>query len=87
VVLKFKHVGALSASVESLDREHGNANVAYRQMGSPPYPTQGQLAKLRAAAALPIPQERPLDAGSLKIEIPPDGLTLVTIAATPSGAK
>jgi len=38
---------------------------------------------LRAAAALPAPVSRPLDAGTLSLEIPPDGLVLVTIAAAP----
>jgi xylan 1,4-beta-xylosidase len=87
VVLKVRHVDARTASVESLDPEHGNVNVAYEQMGSPRYPTQGQLAQLRAAAALPAPVERSLDAGILDLEIPSDGLVLVTIAVTPSGTK
>jgi xylan 1,4-beta-xylosidase len=83
VVLKLRHIEARSASVESLDREHGNVNVAYAQMGSPRYPTQIQLAELRTAAALPVPVERSLDGGMLNLEIPPDGLMLVTIAMTP----
>ena len=53
------------------------------QMGSPRYPTQIQLAELRTAAALPVPVERSLDGGILNLEIPPDGLMLVTIAVTP----
>jgi hypothetical protein len=52
-------------------------------MGSPRYPTQIQLAELRTAAALPVPVERSLDGGMLNLEIPPDGLMLVTIAMTP----
>jgi xylan 1,4-beta-xylosidase len=87
VVLKVRHVDAHTASVESLDPEHGNVNVAYEQMGSPRYPTQIQLAELRAAAALPVPVERSLDAGILDLEIPPDGLILVTIAVAHSGTK
>ncbi len=82
VVLKFRHVGARRVSVESLDREHGNANVAYAQMGSPRYPTQIQLTELRAAAALPAPVERSLSAGALTLEIPPDGLILITVGVT-----
>jgi hypothetical protein len=42
---------------------------------------------LRAAAALPVPVERSLDAGILDLEIPPDGLILVTIAVAHSGTK
>jgi xylan 1,4-beta-xylosidase len=87
VVLRLKHVDARNASVQSLDAEHGNVRLAYEQMGSPRYPTQRQLAQLRAAAALPGPVERSLNGGRLSLEIPPDGLILVTIAANPSGAK
>jgi len=80
VVLKFLHTDARSASVEALDAEHGNAHNAYAQMGTPRYPTQQQLAQLRAAAALPPALTRQLDSGSLTVEIPSDGLTLVTVA-------
>lgn len=81
VVLKVTHAAAASASVQSLDAEHGNVHIAYEKMGSPRYPTQSQLTQLRDAAALPPPLTRRLDAGTLSLEIPPDGLTLVTIAS------
>jgi xylan 1,4-beta-xylosidase len=81
VVLLLRHSGASSATVQSIDAEHGNVHVAYEKMGSPRYPTQGQLAELRAAGALPPPVTRSLEAGTLTLEIPPDGLTLVTIGA------
>ena len=83
VVLTVHNSAARTASVQSLDAEHGNVLPAYVRMGSPRYPTQRQLAELRAAAALPAPVSRPLDAGTLSLEIPPDGLVLVTIAAAP----
>jgi xylan 1,4-beta-xylosidase len=85
VVLKLVHADARSASVQSIDDEHGNVLVAYRRMGGPRYPTPSQLAQLRSAAALPAAVTRPLAAGTLALEIPSDGLTLVTIAAKPSG--
>jgi len=80
VVLKVTHAAVASASVQSIDAEHGNVHIAYEKMGSPRYPTQSQLTQLRDAAALPPPLTRRLDAGTLSLEIPPDGLTLVTIA-------
>jgi xylan 1,4-beta-xylosidase len=86
VVLKFLHADARSASVQSIDDEHGNVLLAYQRMGAPRYPTPSQLAQLRSAAALPAAVTRPLAAGTLTLEIPSDGLTLVTIAAKPSGA-
>jgi xylan 1,4-beta-xylosidase len=87
VTVSITHSRAASASVEWLDPEHGNVGVAYRRMGSPRYPTSAQLTQLRAAAALPPPVVRPLDHGSLDLDIPSDGLVLVTLAppATATG--
>jgi xylan 1,4-beta-xylosidase len=87
VTLVLTHSEARSASVQMLDPGHGNVGVAYRQMGSPRYPTPAQLARLRAAAALPAPAVRPLDGGRLDLDIPSDGLMLVTLSArTPAQA-
>jgi xylan 1,4-beta-xylosidase len=72
-------------SVQSIDPEHGNFHGAYLRMGSPSHPTQGQLAELRAAAALPDPVATPLDAGRLTLTVPSDGLVLVTVAASANG--
>jgi xylan 1,4-beta-xylosidase len=87
LALKITHSEARTASIEVLDPQHGNVGVAYETMGSPRYPTQAQLAELRAAAALPAPVARPLEAGTLNLEIAPHGLTLVTVAANASGAR
>lgn len=81
VTLEIRHGSADTATVQSIDGEHGNVHVAYEKMGSPRYPTREQLAELRAAAALPAAVTRPLEGGTLTLEIPPDGLTLVTIGA------
>lgn len=87
VVLKIEHSRATSASVQSIDAEHGNVLVAYAKMGSPRYPTQRELTRLREAAALPPAVSRSLAGGSLTLEIAPYGLTLVTITAKAQGAK
>jgi xylan 1,4-beta-xylosidase len=79
VTLEIRHSGAATATVQSIDGEHGNVNVAYAKLGSPRFPTREQLAELRAAGALPAPVTRPLEGGTLTLEIAPDGLTLVTI--------
>ncbi|HVN46860.1 MAG TPA: hypothetical protein VMT66_16645 [Steroidobacteraceae bacterium] len=79
VALRFTHGGAASVSVQSIDDEHGNVNIAYDRMGSPRYPTQRQLAQLRQAGALPSPTTRALQSGELDLEIPSDGLVLVTV--------
>jgi xylan 1,4-beta-xylosidase len=84
VSLNFQHIDGRSASVQTLDPTHGNVLVAYEQMGSPRNPTQRQLTELRAAAALPSPVVRQLEAGTLNLEIPSDGLVIVTVAANGS---
>lgn len=83
VVLRLRNRAASTATVQSIDAEHGNFRGAYLRMGSPRNPTQGQLAELRAAAALPEPVAEPLDAGRVALAIPPDGLVLVTVPASP----
>ena len=79
VALHFTHTEARSASVQAIDREHGNVRIAYERMGSPRYPTQRELAQLREAAALPPAADRPLQAGELDLQIPADGLVLVSV--------
>ena len=81
VTLRFSHSNARNVSVQSIDDEHGNVRPAYERMGAPRYPTQRELAQLREAAALPAAVIRPLQSGELELEIPSDGLVLVTVAA------
>jgi len=81
VTLKILHSAATRASVQSLDPEHGNVQVAYGRMGAPRYPTQSELTRMREAAALPPAVTRALEGGALTLEIAPYGLTLVTVAA------
>jgi xylan 1,4-beta-xylosidase len=85
VVLTLRNRATATASVQSLDADHGNFRGAYQRLGSPRYPTQGQLAELRAAAALPAATAQPLAGGRLALAIPADGLVLVTIPASPKG--
>jgi len=87
VVLRLVHAATMSASVQSLDAEHGNVLVAYEKMGSPRYPTQSELTQLREAAALPPEISRPLEGGTLTVELAPYGLTLVTLAAKSSAVS
>ena len=87
VVLRLSHSDARTAAVQTLDRRHGNARVAYERMGAPRYLTQRQLTELREAAALPPPVARALEGSALSLEIPADGLVLVTIAAHAAPAR
>jgi xylan 1,4-beta-xylosidase len=80
VALTLAHSGARSASVQVLDAEHGNFAGAYARMGAPRYPTRQQIQELQKAAALPPPVVRTLAGQKLSLDIPPDGLVLVTVA-------
>jgi xylan 1,4-beta-xylosidase len=81
VALRFTNSSARSVSVQSIDDEHGNVHPAYERMGAPRYPTQRELVQLREAAAVPAATTRPLQSGELELEIPSDGLVLVTVVA------
>jgi xylan 1,4-beta-xylosidase len=79
VRLEVRNAQVRSARLQVLDRTHGNALAAYSRMGSPQYPTQAQLLQLRAEAALPPSSTKAFEAGLLTLQVPPDGLILVTI--------
>ena len=79
ITLDFKHVNATRASVSRVDAEHGDMHAAYAAMGSPRYPTQAQLKQLRAAAALPPPEEVAIDHGKLSITLPSHGLAVIEV--------
>jgi xylan 1,4-beta-xylosidase len=79
VALKLAHIDGATASIQTLDPAHGNVLVAYEKMGSPRFPTQGQLSELRAAAHLPASVARTIDAGTLNVEVPATSLVLVTL--------
>jgi xylan 1,4-beta-xylosidase len=77
----FRNVSARTVSVQTLDAEHGNVNAAYASLGAPRYPTQSELQTLRSAASLPAPASRSIESGTLTLDVPVDGLVLVTVPA------
>lgn len=80
VVLQFKNLsGRRRASISRVDRDHGDSHPAYEKMGSPVYPTQAQLQKLRDSAAIGAPEVHELKGGELRVTLPPDGLAVIGI--------
>lgn len=67
------------ASIQRLDREHGDVLAADRKMGSPDYPSREQLTQLRAVTAPEKPEREGLHGGVLTLDIPPQGLAVVEI--------
>jgi xylan 1,4-beta-xylosidase len=78
--LSFKGIRAGSkVSIDRLDESHGNPLIAYREMGSPRYPTQAQVAALNKASALPPPEHTALTGDRLELTLPVNGLAIIEI--------
>ena len=87
VSVSFAHTEAQTAQIQTLDAEHGNFSEAYLSMGAPRFPTRQQLDELRTSATLAPPVSRPLEGQQrLSLDIPPDGLVLVTVSRGPREA-
>jgi xylan 1,4-beta-xylosidase len=71
--------GVHRARVYRLDATHGSLLAAYSAMGKPVYPTAQQIAKLRHAAELPVPELKLLSRGQLTLVLPPQGFALVEL--------
>jgi xylan 1,4-beta-xylosidase len=79
VHLAFTHLGASAhATVRRVDREHSNTLAVYRAMGSPQYPSEAQIAKMNAATVV-TPKTVPLQGNRLDLQVPENGLVVVTI--------
>ncbi|HYY70607.1 MAG TPA: glycosyl hydrolase family 39, partial [Terriglobales bacterium] len=81
VTLQFAGLSGKHRSIQHADSRYGTGAVeaAYKDMGSPKYPTREQLAKLRQAAQLPPAEKRVFSGSQLKIVLPPYCLALVEI--------
>jgi xylan 1,4-beta-xylosidase len=67
--------------VTRIDMSRGSPIPAWQAMGAPKLPTSAQVEHLRAAAVLPAPELRRLDAQrSLVLDLPPEGVALVETA-------
>jgi xylan 1,4-beta-xylosidase len=67
------------ALISRVDAQHGSLLGAYEAMGRPSYPTPAQIQQLRQAAKLPDPENLPIENSTIKIELPPHGLTLIEV--------
>ncbi len=68
-------------AIQRVDHDHGDVLPVYRAMGSPRYPTPGQVAAMNAATALPAPQIVHMHAGVLVLTLQPNALFLLRIPA------
>ncbi len=65
------------AFIYRVDSTHGSLLAAYKQMGSPKYPTPGQIDELRRAAELPKPEIQTLSKGQFTLTLPPQSLAVI----------
>ena len=79
VTIKLENIKARHALISQLDTEHGDVRRAYAQLGSPQYPTQAQLKKLRDAAQLTPPKLQEIKNNTLNLELPDAGLALIEL--------
>jgi len=79
VTLRFKGATTTQAQVSVVDPRHGDILPTYEAMGSPRYPTQTQILKLRKAADLAPQEPRNLTHGELTLTLPSYGLALITV--------
>jgi xylan 1,4-beta-xylosidase len=66
------------ATVRRVDDAHSNTLAVYRAMGSPQYPSEAQIAKMNAATVV-VPEVVALQGNRLDLQVPENGLVVVTI--------
>ena len=80
VTLQLKGVrSSARASIKRVDEDHGNTLGLWQKLGSPQYPTQAQLESLRQNSQLSAPETQGLTNGNLSLQVPINGLVLITI--------
>jgi xylan 1,4-beta-xylosidase len=80
VKLQLKGIGTgVHASIQRVDEDHGNVLGLWQKLGSPRYPTQGQLESLRQNSQLGAPEGAQLTEGSLTVHLPVNGLAVIQI--------
>jgi xylan 1,4-beta-xylosidase len=71
-----------SATVERIDEDHANAKKTWQAMGSPEYPTAGQVEELEKASRLlaePLTVRRGGEGVRVSVELPPHAVAAVTL--------
>ena len=68
-----------TASVRRVDGAHGDTLDAWKQMGSPMYPSLQQIASLKKVGTLGEPEPLAVTGGKLTLVIPSSGLAVVEV--------
>ena len=68
-----------TATVRRVDAAHGDTLDAWKQMGSPAFPTLKQIAALKTVGELEDPESLHLDGDKLTVVVPSSGLAVVEV--------
>ena len=77
--LDIKGAPGRHVTVRRVDAAHGDTLTAWKNMDSPRYPTQAQIAALKKASEIGAPETISLHGDQLTVTVPPKGLALVEI--------
>lgn len=82
IKLELKNISAPSGTIQILDDTHGSALTAYREMGSPAFPSKEETQRLIIASKSPAKQPLKFDAtiNGTTVTLPPNSLALIEIA-------
>ena len=67
------------AQIMRADADHGDTLDAWKEMGSPAYPTKDQIMQLRKVGSAAAPESMPIDGGKLRVSVPSQGLAVITV--------
>ena len=67
------------AVIRRVDASHGDTLAAWKQMGSPKYPTRAQIESLRQASEIGPPQTESIRSHQLTLTVPPMGLAVIEL--------
>jgi xylan 1,4-beta-xylosidase len=79
LTIHLKNLESRKALVWRLDQEHGNVLSAYAKMGSPQYPSEAQIKKLRQTAELPEAQSYEVKNHRLNFDLSRDTLLVIEL--------
>jgi xylan 1,4-beta-xylosidase len=77
--LDIKGAAGTQATIRRVDAAHGDTLAAWKQMGSPRYLTEAQIAALKKASEIGPPESASLRGSQLTVTVPPKGLAVVEI--------
>ncbi len=77
------HVGGARADAVQLwrvDADHGDVTRIYDALQRPPFPSRREIDRFEQASALPGPETGSLQAGSIEVKVPAQGLAVLEIS-------